>query len=106
MKWYQILVLGIYSIFGLSFLYRGVLTTFVYFANKNLGHYETFFPNGWNLIAGIILSFFAYSGYVIFSGESNSKIYSWIVWLPMIAILIYILWAIIILISGSIGKWN
>lgn len=94
-----------------SFLYTAYLlsiTLFVHFANKNLGHGDAYFgdvPNIIYLVLTIVFGLFAGIGWYAFRHPNTHAIFKWLPFLPIGVILLYVLFAVVILVSSG-GRWN
>ncbi|MBK9256703.1 MAG: hypothetical protein IPM42_14540 [Saprospiraceae bacterium] len=105
MKWFSQVLVWIYGLSALYFLYMAAMGIFVYFANKSMGHYESFLVPGRNLAFGLILGAFAFAGWRLMKNPDTHKIGIWITYFPFIIAVLFVLWFAIVLI-GSGGKWN
>ena len=105
MKWFSQVLIWIYGLSGLYFLYLAGLGMFVYFANKSMGHYESFLVPGRNLAFGLILIAFAFAGWKLLKYPSTSTIGFIVTYFPFIMALLFVLYfALIFAING--GRWN
>ncbi|WP_373492999.1 hypothetical protein [Aquiflexum sp.] len=98
----------IYLLAFINFLYGLVLRIYVHFANKNLGHHDDFIgdiTNTWHLVLSVVFFLFTFGAYKAYKSPASNPILKWFAFLPVALIVLYILWAIIILISAG-GKWN
>jgi hypothetical protein len=105
MKWFSQALVWIYGLSALYFLYMAAMGIFIYFANKSMGHYESFLVPGRNLAFGLILGAFAYSVWKLMKNPDTYKIGMWLTYFPFIIAGLIVLWFAIVLI-GSGGKWN
>ena len=105
MKWYHQVLIALYSMAFIFFLYEAILGMFVYFANKSMGHYESFLVPGRNLILALLFGCFAFFGWKLLKTAAMSKVGALLLYFPIICILLFMLWFIILLISSG-GKWN
>jgi hypothetical protein len=105
MKWLNQLLLIIYGLGAFYFLYQAALEIFVYFANKHLGHNESFFMAGRDLVIGLVLAAFAWWTWHAINHPSSNKYAQVLLTLPIIIIGGFFLLAIMVLISSG-GKWN
>ena len=86
-------------------IYMAIMTLFVYFANHSLGHSESFRMPSIYLFLAALFSTTTFIGYKIWANHSVNFLIKSIFYLPIIAIGLYILWAIVLIISSG-GKWN
>lgn len=105
MKWVNYSLLIIYGLAAFYFLYIAAQGLFVYFANKSLGHNESFFMPGRNLVIGIFLAAFTWLAWQFISQNNMSKIWSVLLYLPVIVVGLFFLFMLITLLSSG-GKWN
>lgn len=100
-----IITAAIYALITLYLIYMAMIHIFVYVANTGMGHQESAkVPIRYALGAlfGMAVSFIGYKYYK--SGEL-SLILKIIFYTPISLTLLYILWAVLLLISSG-GKWN
>jgi hypothetical protein len=83
MKWFSQVLVWIYSLTALYFLYTAAIGIFVYFANKSMGHYESFLMPGRNLAFGLILGAFAFGGWKLMKNEDTYKIGMIVTYFPL-----------------------
>jgi FtsH-binding integral membrane protein len=95
----------IYGLTALYFLYQAAMGIFVYFANKSLGHTESFFMPGRNLMVGLVLAFITCSAWYLIQHQPDSKTGFIILYLPTLIIGGFFLFMIVTLILSG-GKWN
>lgn len=105
MKWFSQILVWVYGLAGLYFLYMAAMGIFVYFANKSMGHYESFLVPGRNLAFGLILSAFAFFGWRLMKNPDYFKLGMIITYIPFIIAILFVLWFAIVFI-GAGGKWN
>lgn len=108
MKKVLLILTVIYLLAFLNFLYGLVLRIYVHFANKNLGHHDDFFADvttTWHVVMSIVFFLFAFGAYKAYKSPASHSILKWLVFLPVGLVVLYVLWAIIIIISSG-GKWN
>ncbi|MBK9399720.1 MAG: hypothetical protein IPN36_02340 [Bacteroidetes bacterium] len=105
MKWYQQLLIGIYSLAALYFLYQGVLHLIAYFLNKSNGQQDSFFETGRLIAIGGVLSFFAAGAYYFVKNPSEGTIGSFLLYFPLVILVVFVIWTIILIISSG-GRWN
>lgn len=105
MKWYQQILFGVYVIPALYFLYMGGLNAFVYIANKNLGHQESFLPAGRNLIISAVLMLSAWYSWYIFNTPGSSRFMHFLAYLPFVMVALFFSYMMLVLILSG-GKWN
>jgi len=95
----------LYTLTAAYLLYMAILYIFVYIANSNLGHEESFKMPLIYLISGIVFSVLSYLGYKIYKSEDVILLLKIIFYLPLIIVALYGIWAILLLLSAG-GKWN
>jgi hypothetical protein len=95
----------LYGLTGAYVMYMAIMNLFVYFANVQLGHEESFRMPMLYLIGGILLCGLTYIGYKIYINPSIGILLKVIFYLPIFAIILYALWAILLVVSAG-GKWN
>ena len=105
MKWFSQVLVWIYSLTALYFLYTAAIGIFVYFANKSMGHYESFLVPGRNLAFGLILGAFAFGGWKLMKNEDTYKIGMIVTYFPFISGVLFMLWFVLIFATNG-GKWN
>jgi hypothetical protein len=105
MKWLNQGLFAIYGITALYFLYLAGITMFVYFANKSMGHQESFLVPGRNLALGLFLGLFAFVGWKILQNPGLHKIVTFLYYLPVGMIIIYVLWFALLYFSSG-GNWQ
>ncbi|MBP6569498.1 MAG: hypothetical protein KA270_20150 [Saprospiraceae bacterium] len=105
MKWFSQVLVWIYSLTALYFLYTAAIGIFVYFANKSMGHYESFLMPGRNLAFGLILGAFAFGGWKLMKNEDTYKIGMIVTYFPFISGVLFMLWFVLIFATNG-GKWN
>ncbi|MFZ1749908.1 MAG: hypothetical protein WAU01_06935 [Saprospiraceae bacterium] len=105
MKWYHLGALLIYGSAILYFGYQTYLQLYVYFANKSLGHEESFSLAGKHLALTIFLIAMSAGGWYLMKYTSMTKLGNVILFFPFIVIGLFALWAIILVLSSG-GKWN
>ena len=105
MKGFGQILLGIYGLASLYFLYTAAMGIFVYFANRSMGHYESFLEPGRNLAIGIIFGAIAFGGWKLMKNPNTATIGMVITYFPfMIAFLFVLYFALIFATNG--GRWN
>ncbi len=105
MKWYQYLALTINGVAALYFLYTAAIHLFVYFANRSLGHQESFLIPGRNLILAAILSTCTLGAWYGMQQEHNNRLANLFLYFPITVVGLFAMWTII-LIVGAGGRWN
>lgn len=105
MKWYQQILIGVYILPGLYFLYIGILNAYVYFANKQLGHDESFLPAGRNLTYAVILIGSGLFSWYVFQNPNSSRFFYILAYLPFALVALFFFYMMLVLISSG-GKWN
>ncbi|MBK9270134.1 MAG: hypothetical protein IPM48_00930 [Saprospiraceae bacterium] len=105
MKLFYQIVIGIYGLVALYYIYLSAMHLFVYFTNRSLGHEESFFEPGKNLIVASVFSFFAIASWFLIRNPNYSKLGYAVFYIPLIVAGLFVLWTLTILI-GSGGKWN
>ncbi len=103
MKGFSQILIIIYSVTAFYFLYQAAIGIFVYFANKNLGHYESFLVPGRNLALGLILASMAFGGWKHINNPSTYKFGMFIVYFPVGIVALIILWVVFVFITNG-GK--
>jgi hypothetical protein len=94
-----------YSIIAAYTIYSAIMHLFVYFANQKLGHAESFRLPLIYLVCAILFGVVSLIGYRIWTGHSVHLILKSLFYLPVAAVVLYILWAILLILSSG-GKWN
>lgn len=98
-------------VYSVSFLYTAYLfsiTLFVHFANKNLGHQDVYFDDVNNiiyLVLTIVFGVFTAIGWFAYRNPSLHAIFRWLTFLPIGILVLYVVFAIFLLISSG-GRWN
>lgn len=105
MKLFYYIFIIIYALIAAYFLYMTAISLFVYFSNKSMGHNESFFESGKNILVALLFSFFTLSSWFLIRNQNYHKIGLTIFYIPLVVIGIFLLWALTIII-GSGGKWN
>lgn len=105
MKVLNSIITVVYSIIAAYTIYNAIMHLFVYFANQKLGHTESFRLPFIYLVCAILFGLVSFIGYRIWTGQSVHLIFRSLFYLPVAAIVLYILWAILLVISSG-GKWN
>ena len=105
MKVFNLILNLIYGVGAIYTTYMAIMHLFVYFANQNLGHTESFRLPMIYLVCAFIFGVNTYIGYRLYSGVNIGLILKSVYYLPFIAVGLYILWAILLIISSG-GKWN
>jgi hypothetical protein len=84
----------LYGLAAAYVLYMAIMYLFVYFANVQLGHEESFRVPMLYLIGGLLLCALTYAGYKIYTIPSSGFFLKALFYLPVFAIILYALWAI------------
>ena len=105
MKVIHQIVLGLNGLVSLYFLYMAAMHTYVYFANKSLGHTESFSEAGRYIVIALIFLTITLLGWFLMKNPSYSKLGTIILYIPIIIAGIFGLWTIIMLLSAN-GRWN
>ena len=105
MKWYHITTLLIYGSAIAYFAYQSYIQLYVYFANKSLGNEESFLMPGRYLGLTLLLIAMSSGGWYLLKYTAMTKLGNLILFFPYIIILLYALFAIVLLLSSG-GKWN
>jgi len=105
MKWFSQVLVWVYGLVALYFLYMAAMGMFVYFANRSMGHYESFLVPGRNLAFGLILGAFAFGGWRFMKNAESYKIGLIITYFPFIIAILFVLWFALIFATNG-GKWN
>lgn len=100
----KILLIG-YGITALYFLYLAAINLFVYFANTSKGFHEPFLPAGRNLAIGFLFAVITGVSWFLIRQPAYEKAGTYLVYLPLIVIGLFICWFLIVMISSG-GKWN
>jgi hypothetical protein len=104
MKWINQILLVLYGLTALYFLYTAAMGIFVYFANKSMGHYESFLVPGRNLVVGLILAGLTALAWYCVRQPVLSKTAYFLLYLPVIIIGVIFILILINYISGA--RWN
>ncbi len=78
---------------------------YVYFANKSLGHEESFLIPGRNLAIGLLVAGFAFAGWYLIKHSAFQKLGNIILFFPAVAVGLFLLYMVSLLIASG-GKWN
>jgi len=105
MKGIQLYILIGTAIVSIYFLYLGAVNLFVYFANRSMGHHESFLASGRNLSIGGILALLVVGSYYLLKNPNYARLGAILLYLPIGLVLLYAIWAIIIIVSAG-GRWN
>ena len=105
MKWYHQALIVLYSVVALYFLYMAAMHLYVYFANKSLGHEESFLVPGRNLAVGLLISGITLTGWYLLKHTDYSRLGSIVLFLPAVAVGLFLLYMVSLLIASG-GKWN
>lgn len=105
MKIFNYVLTFLYGIGALYSCYMAILNTFIYVTNTRLGHYESPRLSIIYWVLTIIFIPVSYIGYRIINQLSVHLILKLIFYIPLSLIVLYILFAIILIISSG-GKWN
>ena len=105
MKGIQLYILIGTAIVSVYFLYLAAINIFVYFANRSMGHQESFLASGRNLAIGGILAFLVVGSYYLLKSPNYARLGAILLYLPIGLVLLYVIWAIIIIVSAG-GRWN
>jgi hypothetical protein len=95
----------LYGLGAAYFLYMAAMGIFVYFANRSMGHTESFLVPGQHLVAGLFLCGFAYLGWRWLQNPGSMGIWGYSLYLPAAALLLFVLWFVILHLSSG-GRWN
>jgi hypothetical protein len=108
MKTLNTILTIIYGLIAVYTTYMAALHIFVYIANQRLGHTESLRLPIIYLFCAILFSSVTYIGYRLWTDQPVNFLMKALYFLPFIAIGLYILWAILLVISVSVsgGKWN
>lgn len=105
MKWFSQILVWIYGLSALYFLYTAAMGMFVYFANKSMGHYESFLVPGRNLVIGLILGGVAFGGWKLMKNPDTATIGLILTYFPFIIALLFLLYFALIFATNG-GRWN
>lgn len=105
MKWFSQVLIWIYGLSALYFLYTAGMGIFIYFANKSMGHYESFLVPGRNLAIGLILGGVAFGGWKLMKHPSTFTIGMVLTYFPFIIALLFVLYFVLIFATNG-GRWN
>jgi hypothetical protein len=95
----------LYGLTAAYVMYMAIMNLFVYFANVHLGHEESFKMPMIYLLGGLTLCALTFLGYRIYTLPSIGLLFKILFYIPVLAIILYILWAILLVFSSG-GKWN
>ncbi|OWY24905.1 hypothetical protein C7N43_15780 [Sphingobacteriales bacterium UPWRP_1] len=87
------------------FTYLSAMHVFIYFANKRLGHPESFFLSKRSLVIAAIFIGITAAGYFVKKYTLNATQAVMILGFPLFLALLYGLFAVVMII-GSGGRWN
>lgn len=105
MKWYQFGLFVVYVLITFYLLYQSALHLFVYFANKNLGHEESFRTPRLFIVSAFLSSIITATSYFLLKNNPDSAIGNAILFLPIAIVMLIILWTIFLMVVSS-GRWN
>jgi hypothetical protein len=105
MKGFNVIMAIMYGIGFLYTAYMAVMHLFVYFANQRLGHTESFRLPLIYLVCAALFGVVSFIGYKLYSGHNVNFAFKALFYLPLTAVILYVLWAILLVISSG-GKWN
>ena len=105
MKTLTLILTILYGIVAIYTAYMAVTHLFVYFANQKLGHTESFRMPLIYLTCALLFGSVTLIGYKIQSDNFTHFLLKGLFYLPISVIGLYILWAILLVISSG-GKWN
>jgi hypothetical protein len=105
MKSYQFGLFVVYALITFYLLYQSVLYLFVYFANKKLGHEESFRTPLLFIVVAFLSSAITASSYFLLKNNPDSVIGNVILFAPIVIAVAIILWTIFLIIASG-GRWN
>ena len=105
MKAFGQVLVWIYGLTAVYFLYSAAIRLFVYFSNKSMGHYESFFMPGRSLAIGLIFGGIAFGGMKLMDNPGTYTIGMILTYLPLIIALLYVLFFALIFATNG-GRWN
>lgn len=105
MKVIHQIVFSLNGLVSLYFLYTAVMHTYVYFANKSLGHNESFSEAGRYIVIALIFLTITLVGWFLMKNPNYSKMGITILYIPIMIAVIFGLWTVIMLLSAN-GRWN
>ena len=105
MKTLTLILTILYGIVTAYTAYLAITHLFVYFANQKLGHTESFRMPLIYLSCALLFGAVTVLGYKIQSGNASHFLLKALFYLPLSAVVLYVLWAILLVISSG-GKWN
>jgi hypothetical protein len=105
MKHLVLITTILYCVAGIYFVYTALMHFFVIIANYFLGHNTPKGPAFGYSIAAAILALLTYQGYLIVFQSMDASWRKWILFSPLMILILYGLWALLIIISAG-GKWN
>lgn len=85
--------------------YMAITHLFVFFANKNLGHVESFRLPGLYLSGSVLFIICAFIGWRLYNSGNIGLFEKTLFYLPLVLVITYALWAVVLLLSSG-GKWN
>lgn len=105
MKGFSQILIWIYGLTAIYFLYTAATGIFVYFANKSMGHYESFLVPGRNLAIGLIIGSVAFGGWKLMKNHDYHTLGMIITYFPFIILLLFVLYFVLIFATNG-GRWN
>lgn len=105
MKWFHHALFFLYGATAVYFLYLAAIGIYVYFANRALGHEESFLIPGRNLAVGILITSVAAAGWYLIKYTAYQKSGNVLLFFPAIVVSLFFLYMISLLIASG-GKWN
>lgn len=105
MKVINIIITMLYAMGVIYTGYMAVTHLFVYFANKNMGHEESFRLPGLYLFGCFLFIICAFVGWRLYNSGNAGIPEKLLFYLPLVLVIAYALWAVVLLISSG-GKWN
>jgi hypothetical protein len=95
----------IYGGAAVYFIYMAIMHLVVFFANQGLGHTESFRLPMIYIVCSVIFGIVTFTGYSIWIGQPVYIILNVFFYVPIGALLLYVIWAILIILSSG-GRWN
>lgn len=87
------------------FTYMSAMHLFIYFANKRLGHPESFFACKQNIVPAVIFIAITTAGYLLKKNAGTPGAAVLVLGFPFFIAILYGLFAVVMII-GSGGRWN
>lgn len=97
---------GLDLLASVYFTYLSAMHVFIYFANKKLGHPESFFLSKRNLALAAIFICITLAGYLVKKYTPNITQSVMILGIPLFLVLLYALFALVLIAAGSGSRWN